>query len=122
MNRKPDGERRDGDVLSKTVPLQVRPALDETQSNGQGATAPQPTIGPDDDADDVSAADLDEAWAELTSSLLAADQDFDAPAAYARLSRSLPPELAAMPLVHLAPRHRLSQEFVDLLDVLERAA
>ena len=29
---------------------------------------------------------------------------------------------AAMPLVHLAPRHRLSQEFVDLLDVLERAA
>jgi hypothetical protein len=99
MNRQPDGERRDGDVLSKTVPLEVRPALDETQSNGQGATASQPTIGPDDDADDVSVADLDEAWAELTASLLAADQDFDAFAAYARLSRSLPPELAAMPLV-----------------------
>lgn len=29
---------------------------------------------------------------------------------------------AATPLVHLAPRHRLAQEIVELLDVLERAA
>ncbi|QXI36574.1 ParA family protein [Pseudomonas xantholysinigenes] len=29
---------------------------------------------------------------------------------------------AAVPLVHLAPRHRLAQAFVELLDVLERAA
>ncbi|QXH33316.1 ParA family protein [Pseudomonas muyukensis] len=29
---------------------------------------------------------------------------------------------AAVPLVHLAPRHRLAREFVELLDVLERAA
>ncbi|KHL72904.1 cobalamin biosynthesis protein CobQ, partial [Pseudomonas putida] len=30
--------------------------------------------------------------------------------------------LASVPLVHLAPRHKLAIEFVDLLDVLERAA
>jgi len=29
---------------------------------------------------------------------------------------------ASVPLVHLAPRHKLAQEFVELLDVLERAA
>ncbi|MNJ66393.1 Chromosome-partitioning ATPase Soj [compost metagenome] len=29
---------------------------------------------------------------------------------------------ASVPLVHLAPRHKLALEFVDLLDVLERAA
>ncbi|MBV4535940.1 MULTISPECIES: ParA family protein [Pseudomonas] len=29
---------------------------------------------------------------------------------------------ASVPLVHLAPGHKLSREFVDLLDVLERAA
>ncbi|QXH48955.1 ParA family protein [Pseudomonas xanthosomatis] len=29
---------------------------------------------------------------------------------------------AAVPLVHLAPKHRLAQEFVELLDVLERVA
>lgn len=29
---------------------------------------------------------------------------------------------AAVPLVHLAPTHKLAREFVDLLDVLERAA
>ena len=29
---------------------------------------------------------------------------------------------AAVPLVHLAPRHRLTREFIELLDVLERAA
>ncbi|MCU0123131.1 ParA family protein [Pseudomonas vlassakiae] len=28
----------------------------------------------------------------------------------------------SVPLVHMAPRHKLAQEFVDLLDVLERAA
>ncbi len=28
----------------------------------------------------------------------------------------------SVPLVHMAPQHKLSQEFVDLLDVLERAA
>jgi hypothetical protein len=101
MNRKPDGARGEGEILSPTAPLEVRPAVDETQSNGQGATAPQPKLEIDDDADDVSGADLDEAWAELTSSLLTADRDFDAAAAYSRLSRSLPPELVAMPLVEL---------------------
>ena len=29
---------------------------------------------------------------------------------------------ASVPLVHLAPRHKLALEFIDLLDVLERAA
>ncbi|MNN78671.1 hypothetical protein D3C81_1952460 [compost metagenome] len=29
---------------------------------------------------------------------------------------------ASVPLIHLAPRHKLSMEFVDLLDALERAA
>jgi chromosome partitioning protein len=30
--------------------------------------------------------------------------------------------LVSVPLVHMAPRHKLTQEFIELLDVLERAA
>lgn len=106
MNRNSESERRDGSVLSKTAPHDVRPSVDETQSTRQGATAPQPKIGFDDEDDGISAADLDEAWAGLTAALRSADEDFDAAAAYARLSRSLPSELVALPLVERATVRR----------------
>lgn len=121
MNRYEHGERRNGRLLSKTTPLEVRPAVDETQRTSQAATAPQPTIGSVED-DDISGADLDEAWAGLTSALLAADEDFDPAGAYARLSRALPADLVAMPLVEPAAvqnpgdsRHEIRNLMLGLL-------
>jgi hypothetical protein len=102
MTRKPDRDERESDVLSRTAPHVTGPPVDETQSTRQGATAPQPKVGFDDELDDVTGEELDEAWAGLTLALKAADEDFDAAAAYLRLSRSLPADLVAMPLVERA--------------------
>lgn len=118
MNRKPYGENRNGELLSKTAPLGVRPAVDETQRTSQGATAPQPTIGSADEDEELSGADLDEAWAGLASALRSADADFDAAGAYVRLSRSLPADLVAMPLVERAAVSKRSDSRHEIRNLL----
>lgn len=106
----------DSDLLAKTAPLDVRRPVDETQSARQAATAPQPKIGTNDEGE-ISASDLDEAWASLASALRSADEDFDPAAAYTRLSRALPRELVAMPLAEPVPVRRGNESRFEIRDL-----